>query len=356
MLLAVAATSLVLWLPAEVAMGQAPSATSTPPAGDEQVVDEGTVVNPDTPGPGLPPPDTGTEPPPEAFPDGPEGLEPDDQITGAGGSSSGGDAVRLDPGYGSAARQSTTAKRAEARKDCSRGHPPVSRMLGLGGVVGENADRSWRSLVIAIAVTAALFATAAFIVRRRRAVPGASLPPRGTLETVAALVAICAGVAGVAVQTIPGIGVREQPSPEAKMTVREVHARITRGEYAQRTRAGVKLSPQDRREVGNVVWLELNLSGYADRQPLLQYGLYDPVIGGALLPGTEKQIRLTPEDRDVQTLFVPIWIGYPKSQRFEAQFRLVERQRVRQMASTGKLPGTDFRYACGAPSVGTSAG
>jgi hypothetical protein len=130
------------------------------------------------------------------------------------------------------------------------------------------------------------------------------------------------------------------------MTVREVHARITRGEYAERTGARVELRRQDRREVGNVVWLELELKGYTDRQPVLQYGLYDPVIGGALLPGTEKQLELTLEDRDVQSLFVPIWIGYPKSQRFEAQFRLLEGQRVRQMTSTGKLPGTDFRYAC----------
>jgi hypothetical protein len=344
-LFAVVVTSLVLWLPAEATLGQALPDLSEP-AGGEQVVDESTVVDPETTVPDPTPPGPDPEQQPDTSRDGTDRTDTVGVVAGEDGSTSGSEPVPLDAGYGNAARQSRAAKKAEANEDCSQSHPPVSRMLGLGGIVGADADTSWHWLVIAVGVTAALFATAAFVIRRRRAAPGASPPPRGRLESVAALVAICAGLAGLAVQFIPGVGVREHPPPDAKMTVREVHARITRGEYAHRTGANVGLGRQDRREVGNVVWLELELKGYTDRQPVLQYGLYDPVIGGALLPGTEKQIDLNLENRDVQSVFVPIWIGYPKSQRFEAQFRLLEGQRVRQMTSTGKLPGTDFRYAC----------
>lgn len=127
------------------------------------------------------------------------------------------------------------------------------------------------------------------------------------------------------------------------MAVREVHARITRGEYASKTGALIALSETDKREVGDVIWLELDLRGYGELQP--QYGLYDPDLGGALLPGTAKQLPLR-DDADAQRSYVPIWVGYPKSQRFQAQFRLLEHGRVRQMASTPKMRASRYRYAC----------
>jgi hypothetical protein len=51
----------------------------------------------------------------------------------------------------------------------------------------------------------------------------------------------------------------------------------------------------------------------------------------------------------VETLFVPIWVGYPRSQSFEAQFRLLDGEQVQQMASTGKMAGSSYRYSCREP-------
>jgi hypothetical protein len=49
------------------------------------------------------------------------------------------------------------------------------------------------------------------------------------------VIAILGGVAGLAVQFVPGIGIDRPPAPEALMHVREVHARITHGEYTDKT-------------------------------------------------------------------------------------------------------------------------
>ena len=154
-------------------------------------------------------------------------------------------------------------------------------------------------------------------------------------------VAIVGGLATVAAQFIPGIGVDEEPPPEASMEVRQVHTRITRGEFANRTGSTVRLSKDDQREVGNVVWLEIGLRGYSGKRPALQYGLYDRDRGadGALLPGTAKEVNLQVEANDAQTSLVPIWVGYPRSARFEVQFRLVEGKRVRQMAARKRCAG-----------------
>jgi hypothetical protein len=209
---------------------------------------------------------------------------------------------------------------------------------------------------MATAAGAMAFAITAFVIRRRRAPPGQSPESRGTLETVASLVAIFGGLVGLAVQFIPGLGVEEHPPPEAAMTVREVHARITRDEYAMTTGSKVKLSEEDRREFGNVIWLEIQLRGYRGRNPSLQYGLYDPDAGGALLPGTAKEVDLLVKPNDVQTALAPIWVGYPKSARFEAQCRLLESRRVRQMASTGRMRGSGYRYACRTTSASASTG
>jgi hypothetical protein len=67
-------------------------------------------------------------------------------------------------------------------------------------------------------------------------------------------VAIFGGLAGLAVQFIPGIGVREAVPTEARLVVREVHARITRGEYAKKTGVDTRGVPKiDLREVGDVI-------------------------------------------------------------------------------------------------------
>ena len=130
------------------------------------------------------------------------------------------------------------------------------------------------------------------------------------------------------------------------MTIREVHPRITRGEYADKTDAKVRLTPEDKREVGNVVWLEIRLKGYRDKRLDVQWGLYDLDAGEALLPATAKKIHLDLEPADVQTLILPIWVGYPLSERFEAQYRLLEDNQVREMTATGVMRGSEYRYAC----------
>jgi hypothetical protein len=154
-------------------------------------------------------------------------------------------------------------------------------------------------------------------------------------------------VAGLAAQFIPGVGAQESPPAEANLAVREVLARITRGEYAEKTGAGLADIPQiDRREVGQVFWLEVGLKGYRDKHPELQYALYDPDRGGSLLVGTGTTVALNVEDSDSQTLVVPIWVGYPSSKHFQARFRLLDGGAVRQIAATETLPASNHRYAC----------
>lgn len=311
-----------------------------------QIVDQNKAVDPTAtvpePSPtSTPTPEPGPEPSPNPTPTPtPEpGPQPSPTPTG--------EAIRRDPGYGSAALQPEPAKRAEARADCVQSRPPVSPMLALGGSVAGDEGTSWSWLIATVVVGAAALAITMYLTRRRRA-GGKPTEPRGALETVSTLVAIVGGAAGVAVLFIPGLQVDEKPPAEANMSVREVHPRITRGEYATRMRAKVRLSKEDRREVGTVVWLKVQLSGYARKRPVLQYALYDrdPAVDGVLLPRTVKQVRLLVEDEDVQTSFVPIWVGYPKSMHFEGQFRLLDRQGVRAVATTGKMRGSSYRYTC----------
>ena len=185
----------------------------------------------------------------------------------------------------------------------------------------------------------------AFVIWRRRRRRGSS-EPRDALETISTVIAIVGGVVGLAVQFVPGIGIDDPPPPEAHMDVREVHARITHGEYADKTRTADRLSAADRREIGNVVWLELDLKGYRDKRLGLQYGLYRPSAGGALVPGTAREIDLTTERQDVESSFLPIWVGYPKEGKFQAQFRLIQNEQVRQITATGQMRGSQQRYTC----------
>lgn len=160
------------------------------------------------------------------------------------------------------------------------------------------------------------------------------------------VVAIFGGLVGLAGELGARIAPETSSAPEATMTVREVHPRITRLDYARKTGSRVPLTKEDQREVGNVIWLEIHLEGYRDHRLDVQWGLYDADAGEALLPTTAKRARINVRAADVQTDFVPIWVGYPQSRRFEAQFRLVERGAVRQMAATGLMRGSKYRYAC----------
>ena len=248
------------------------------------------------------------------------------------------------PGYGNAAFQKRAFKRHEIARACaSSSVPPTSRMLGTRGVVGADPARPWVPIVIAVAAGAAIVAVVAFR-RRKRA---ASAEPPGTLEGVATLVAICGGLAGLAAQFVPGAAIKEPPPKRAEMVVRDVKPRITRKEFARAMRLRVRgLKPEDLAEVGNVVWLQIGLAGFKHEPLRLIYGLYDPDAREALLPRTDKAVPLPEPEHDAQTLFQPIWVGYPRSRRFIAEFRLVDRDGVQQIAATGRMPASEFRYVC----------
>ncbi len=260
------------------------------------------------------------------------------------------------PTRGNAALQPDDAKRAEAKASCTSKRPPPSHLLAIGSsVVSKDGGGSWTSAAIVIALAAAALAALGFGVRRgHAAVKGQPSAPRSMLERVATIVAIGAGVAGLAVQFVPGVGAHVDPPPEATMQVRAVNARITRGEYAGTIadKGQRQLSSLDRREVGNVVWLEMRLQGFhRDRHLALQWGSYALDLGRALVPGTAKETHIDLNtDSDIQKIFVPVWVGYPPDKRrFEVQFRLLDGRQVRDLARTGPMKGPKYRYACGQP-------
>jgi hypothetical protein len=253
--------------------------------------------------------------------------------------------LRTDPGARSAAAQSVTSKRKEARADCTAQRPPINQMLAIGGLVAAGEGSAWGRAALFVAACFAAIGLGAFLIRRR-ANRTSNAPPavRGRLETISVVVAIAG--------TLVGIGdhfVSTPPAPEAAMTVRDVLPRVTRDEYAHRTGIDVsRISKLDRREVGNVVLLEIRLTGYRGKRLALQYATYslDRYVTGSLLPGTDVKVGLRVADKDSQTSFVPIWVGYPKSERFEAQFRLIENDEIRQLTGTGPMKGSAYRYAC----------
>jgi len=306
-----------------------PDAAGSPPADVETPFDRSPTEVPDTE-PSLAPSDQAID------------AETDKEVVSEGDKKTvlSDDTVQQ-PGWGSAADQSQEAKRDEAEEDCEGARPPVSQMLGLPSEIVADRGSTLGWLILATAAGALVVAGLAYGMRRRRGGSGS----RGTLETVATVVGILGGVAGLAVQFVPGVGVQERPAPAATMAVSDVNARITHLEYTRETN-GEELAPEDELEVGNVIWLEIHLEGYRDKLPSLQYALYDPDAGRALLPGTPAEVRLRRVDADAETRFVPIWVGHPQSKRFQAAFRLLDSERVQAFAETGEMRASRYRYSC----------
>ncbi|HMJ34345.1 MAG TPA: hypothetical protein VK501_10535 [Baekduia sp.] len=285
-------------------------------------------------------------------------------------------------GVGNAALQGYDQKRHEAARSCDAKPEATSGLLGVDSSVSGRDHRLWTWIILAITATAAAIALVAFLARRRRtAAAGAR---KTSLELVAASVAIAGTLAGLASTFIPGVGVRDHPPPQVSMEVREVHARVTHGAYddalgprhgatrvvgaTTASAAVAQLSPEarrrrreraaksaalDRLEIGHVVWLELQFTGYRGRKLRLQWGLFGPGAGSSLIPGTERYIGLDVDDgSDVHSKFLPIWLGTPRRERFRAEFRLLDHGEVRQMARTGDMRGVTFRYACRPPRRG----
>lgn len=253
-------------------------------------------------------------------------------------------------GEGSAQLQEPAMKKAEVAKACDAPEArrlPISSMLGLPGSVGGGATSNWGVLLLAVALASG---AVALLVWWRRSSRGKS-EPRDALETVSTVVALISTVVGLGVTFVPSIGIDQPPAPETQMAVREAYARITHGEYARKTGTSKGMSKEDQREVGNVIWVELQLKGYADKGLRLQYGSYRAGAGAALLPGTTREIDLTAKRDDIETTFVPLWIGYPRRinglKRFEGQLRLIDPQgHILQMAATGPMGASAIRYAC----------
>jgi hypothetical protein len=250
----------------------------------------------------------------------------------------------VEQGHGNnAAAQQTREKEREAERHCAAS---TSSLLAKSGSQIVDDDRSWAWLPLLIAAIGAALAIGAYAVRRRRA-PRQDETPPSTLEVASALVAICAGVAGLAVQFVPGIGADEAPAPRATMEVRAVDARITRQEYAERLGLAQDEKELNRREVGNVIWLQIHLKGYRGRALVLSYGSYETKPGAPLVASTTRTAPITvSDDSDEQTRFQPIWVGYPSLKRFHVQFQLLENEAVREIAKTGPMRGDRARYAC----------
>jgi hypothetical protein len=244
---------------------------------------------------------------------------------------------------GNAATQLPPAKQEEAKQSCDARPPPTSQLLAVGGSVASDPPKSWTLWAVVACLAAAGVAGGAFHLRKR----GHTAAGKGPLEHVATVVAIAAGVAALTGQFVPGVGVHDAPPPEASMQVREVNARITRGDYASAVKAPQPRSPLDRREIGNVVWLAIHLEGYRGKTLTLQWGSYDLAHGKTFVPGSDKATTISvTEDNDVQTVFQPIWVGYPQQAQFRVAFRLLDGGQVREIARTGKMRGALYRYSC----------
>jgi hypothetical protein len=290
------------------------------------------------------PKDTTTTPVPEPT-DVPEATSPTSTVAAPPSEQD----TNISSGAGSAQLQPLASKKAEAKAACvpKARVLPISSMLGRPGTVGGGARSNWGLLALAVAVASG--AMALLIWWRRHGREGSE--PRDGLETVSTLVALLSTVVGLAVTFVPSIGIDQPPAPETQMDVREAYARITHGEYAEKTGTSAGPSDEDKREVGNVIWVELQLKGYADKPLRLQYGSYRAGAGAALLPGTTREINLGSKRDDVETTFVPLWIGYPRRtnelKRFEGQLRLIDPDgRILQMAATGPMGASEFRYVC----------
>jgi hypothetical protein len=251
--------------------------------------------------------------------------------------------TRKELARGNAATQLAPAKHEEAKQSCDAGPPPTSQLLAVGGSVASDPPKSWTLWAVVACLAAAGVAGGAFHLRKR----GHTGAGKGPLEHVATVVAIAAGVAALAGQFVPGVGVHDAPPPEASMRVRDVNARVTRGDFAKALDVPQPHSRLDRREIGNVVWVAIHLQGFAGRRLTLQWGSYDLEHGERFVPGSDKKIPLSvTADTDEQTVFQPIWVGYPKKALFQVAFRLLEGGQVREIASTDKMRGALYRYSC----------
>jgi hypothetical protein len=225
---------------------------------------------------------------------------------------------------------------------------PVSPLAAIAGSnVTDRQDRwPWYLLVGALLILIAAFAVRA---SRRHGTQGS--PGMSNLEAGATIVGIVVALPGIAGLFFPGIGSRHHPPASATMLVREVQARITRGEFIKHAipppeRPKLK-HVFDRQEIGDVIWLEVGLDGFRGAALTLTWASYSRPGGYSLIPRTDDALQVrVGEHSDAETRFLPIWVGLPKYP-FQVRFRLIDDHReLREVARTGDMRGSQLRYAC----------
>jgi hypothetical protein len=252
---------------------------------------------------------------------------------------------------GTAGSQPEEVRKKEYEQSCTaKALWPVSTLDVIAGSnVTDHQDR-WPWFLL---VAAGLILTVATVVHtlRRGTRRTDQRPAVGHLETTATIVGIAVALPAIAGLFFPGIGIQHHPPARATMAVREVQARITRGEFIEHAIPSAERPPLkndfDRREVGNVVWVELNLSGFRGDDLTLTWASYSKVGGYSLIPATRDARLVEVGDKsDAETKFLPIWVGLPK-QKFQVRFRLIDTDReLRQIARTDDMRGSQLRYAC----------
>jgi hypothetical protein len=251
---------------------------------------------------------------------------------------------------GEAGSQPLSQRRQEYEESCSGDQAvwPISPLDAIAGSsVTDRQDRwPWALLVVAVVILAA--ATVTHGQRRRGAAASARM---NRLEAGGAIVGIVVALPAVVGLFFPGIGTQHHPPPQATMLVREVQARVTRGEFIRRA---LKKPDQpkikhefDLREIGDVIWVQMDLEGFRGDSLELTWASYSRPGGYSVIPATghSLQVQVGPNS-DAETRFIPIWVGLPQYP-FQVRFRLIDDEReLREVARTGDMRGSQLRYAC----------
>jgi hypothetical protein len=273
---------------------------------------------------------------------------------GVGGEAGEGDAegadeetalVRRKPSDLNAALLPERQKQRVAQDQCVR-----RRLIGAMPEVGRQpvtgaSGFPWVMIGLGLAALGTILAALAVGLRRRRQAQTRGSSPN-LLDILGATIGILGGLAALAGQFY-GVGYKERPAPEALVTVREVYARIPRDEY-RHAMGQKRVGEADGRELGNVIWLQLDLTGYAEQRTMwLNYASYGAAAGAGELPKTAAGLKLRIPRNDHQRAFLPVWVGLPKV-KFQVQLRLVDphTRAVRARTSTGRMRGEQRRYAC----------
>ena len=256
---------------------------------------------------------------------------------------------------GVAGSQPESQRRKEYTRSCKGKDKtlwPVSRLAAIAGSQVTDRQDRWPWYVLALAGLVVFVTSAVWGGRYLRARHNKEpTPPVGLLSGAGALVGLLLALPGLVGLVLPGVGTQHHPPPQATMAVREVQARITRGDFIRQAIAPSKRptlkNDFDSQEVGHVVWLELDLSGFRGDDLKLTWASYSRPGGYSLIPKTEDAIPVeVGAHSDAETRFLPIWVGLPKYE-FQVRFRLIDgRRELRQVARTGDMRGSLLRYNC----------